>query len=125
MHNTLENLGLADWEHIADPGNGGAIGVISKSLVLGLERGVIAGTETRTIGAPTSLGIELLISHVSGAGFQIAVSFERPILQAGDKNVLFADSDELDCARLVSVPDSVSATGFRWYLESKTGATSS
>lgn len=99
---------------IADPGNAGAIPVTATGTVLL----TTAGAETRTIAAPTAVGIELLLNFETKVG-NCVVTVASTINATGNNTITFTTVGW--SIKLVSVRTSVSA--FRWAVEYTDGAT--
>lgn len=99
---------------IADPGASGAIPVTATGTVLL----TTAGAETRTIAAPTAVGIELLINFETKVG-NCVITVVSTINATGNNTITFTTVGW--SIRLVSVRTSTSA--FRWAVVYTDGAT--
>lgn len=97
---------------IADPGNGGAIPVTKSGYV----PIVTAGSETRTLAAPTFIGQELLL-YIKTDGGTCVITVASAINQTGNNTITLADVR--DVIRLVCIESGSSKV---WHVVSSDGA---
>lgn len=98
---------------IADPGASGAIPV----TVSGYVPIVTAGSETRTLAAPTFIGQELLI-YMKTDGGNCVITCSTTLNETGNNTITFADTG--DCVRLICIEDGADK---RWRLTQADGHT--
>ena len=105
-HRTLDDLEIG-WriQEIRDPGSSGAIPPESGMVNL-----VSTGAETRTLAAPSSMGIMLLI-NMQTAGGDITLTCASFFNGIANNTVVFASVG--DSVMLISVRD---GSSFRWSL---------
>lgn len=97
---------------IADPGNGGAIPVTASGYV----PIVTAGSETRTLAAPSFVGQELLL-YVKTDGGTCVITVASAINQTGNNTITTAEVR--DVIRLVAIESGSSKV---WHVVSNDGA---
>lgn len=97
---------------IADPGNAGAIPVTGSGYVAI----VTAGSETRTLAAPTFVGQELLL-YIKTDGGTCVITVASAVNQTGNNTITMADVR--DVIRLVAIE---SGSNKVWHVASNDGA---